>query len=77
MLDWYIPRKLGRAATEAEARRFESLWDDLIAQLADAETGMILRDYHSPNIIWREDRTGSQRLGLGGHSGRAAWAAFL
>jgi N-acetylmuramate 1-kinase len=64
MLDWYVPRKLGRAATKAEARRFGSLWDDLIARLAEAETGMILRDYHSPNIIWREDRTGSQRLGL-------------
>jgi N-acetylmuramate 1-kinase len=64
MLDWYVPRKLGRAASEAEAKRFESLWDDLIVKLADAETGLILRDYHSPNIIWREDRTGSQRLGL-------------
>jgi N-acetylmuramate 1-kinase len=64
MLDWYVPRKLGRAATGAEARRFESLWDDLIARLADAETGMILRDYHSPNIIWREDRQGSGRTGL-------------
>ena len=64
MLDWYVPRKLGHAASGAEAKRFESLWDDLIAQLADAETGMILRDYHSPNIIWREDRTGSKRLGL-------------
>ncbi len=64
MLDWYVPRKLGRAASEAEARRFENLWDGLIAQLADGETGLILRDYHSPNIIWREDRTGSQRLGL-------------
>ena len=64
MLDWYIPRRLGRAASGAEARRFESLWDDLIARLAHAETGMILRDYHSPNIIWRDDRQGSQRLGL-------------
>jgi N-acetylmuramate 1-kinase len=64
MLDWYVPRKLGRAATAAEARRFESLWDDLIARLADAETGMILRDFHSPNIIWREDRQGGDRIGL-------------
>jgi N-acetylmuramate 1-kinase len=64
MLDWYVPRKLGRAASDAEARRFESLWDDLIARLADAETGMILRDYHSPNIIWREDRQGRDRIGL-------------
>jgi N-acetylmuramate 1-kinase len=64
MLDWYVPRKLGRAASEAEARRFESLWDGLITQLGDAETGMILRDYHSPNIIWREDRQGRDRIGL-------------
>jgi N-acetylmuramate 1-kinase len=25
---------------------------------------MILRDYHSPNIIWREDRRGKDRIGL-------------
>ena len=64
MLDWYVPRKLGRTASEAEAKRFESLWYNLIAQLANSETGMILRDYHSPNIIWREEKSGSQRLGL-------------
>jgi N-acetylmuramate 1-kinase len=64
MLDWYVPRKLGRAAPEAEAQRFESLWDGLIGRLAEAETGMILRDYHSPNIIWREDRQGKDRIGL-------------
>ena len=64
MLDWYVPWRLGRAASEAEANRFENLWDDLISRLAGAETGMILRDYHSPNIIWRENRAGIQRLGL-------------
>jgi N-acetylmuramate 1-kinase len=64
MLEWYVPRKLGRAASSAEADRFESLWDDLIGLLARAETGMILRDYHSPNIIWREGKAGSERLGL-------------
>jgi N-acetylmuramate 1-kinase len=64
MLDWYVPRKLGRTASRGETQHFESLWDDLIEKLSEAETGMILRDYHSPNIIWREDRKGSQRLGL-------------
>ena len=64
MLDWYVPRKLGRAASEAEARRFQDLWDELIHQLSSAETGMILRDYHSPNVIWREDRRGKDRIGL-------------
>ena len=64
MLDWYVPRKLGRAASEAEASRFGNLWDDLITQLRGAETGMILRDYHSPNIIWRDDRQSRDRIGL-------------
>jgi N-acetylmuramate 1-kinase len=64
MLDWYVPRKLGRDASEAEAQRFESLWDGLIARLEHAATGMTLRDYHSPNIIWREDRQGKDRIGL-------------
>jgi N-acetylmuramate 1-kinase len=64
MPDWYVPWKLGRAASPDEARRFEHLWDELIARLSDAETGMILRDYHSPNIIWRDDRRGVDRIGL-------------
>jgi N-acetylmuramate 1-kinase len=64
MIEWYVPYRLGRAVSEDESREFDSLWDELIAVLERSETGLILRDYHSPNLIWREDRTGIDRLGL-------------
>lgn len=64
MIEWYVPYRLGRMATPAESQEFDLLWDELIAVLDKSETGLILRDYHSPNIIWRDDRTGVDRLGL-------------
>ncbi len=63
-LDWYIPHALGRAATPAEREIFLAGWDRLIAIVQDAEKSLVLRDYHSPNLIWREDRQGDDRLGL-------------
>jgi N-acetylmuramate 1-kinase len=64
MIEWYVPYRLGRAASEADSQEFNTLWDELIALLERSETGLILRDYHSPNLIWRNDRTGTDRLGL-------------
>lgn len=64
LLDWYFPFLLGRQATAKEAAQFEAAWDDLIKRLSRAETGLVLRDFHSPNIIWREHETGLARLGL-------------
>lgn len=64
MLDWYLPYRLKRKATNAEEARFTALWDELIEFLGSAETGLILRDYHSPNIIWREGESGVAKLGL-------------
>ncbi|MEP3256261.1 MAG: phosphotransferase, partial [Roseibium sp.] len=32
--------------------------------IADAQQGWVLRDYHSPNLLWREDRQGLDRLAL-------------
>jgi N-acetylmuramate 1-kinase len=64
MLEWYVPYRLGRAASDGESRTFDALWDELIAVLGRSETGLILRDYHSPNLIWREEKSGIDRLGL-------------
>ncbi len=63
-LDWYLPYRLGRAANEAERREFIAIWDELFASLDTSAYGLVLRDYHSPNLIWREDRQGHDRLGI-------------
>lgn len=64
MLDWYLPYQLGRAAGQDEEKTFLALWSGLISRLANSQTGLLLRDYHSPNIIWRGEKSGHDRLGL-------------
>ncbi|OLP42592.1 tRNA (adenosine(37)-N6)-threonylcarbamoyltransferase complex ATPase subunit type 1 TsaE [Rhizobium oryziradicis] len=64
LIDWHIPWKLGREATAEERADYLSIWDGLIDQLKTAETSLVLRDFHSPNIIWRGDKTGVDRVGL-------------
>jgi N-acetylmuramate 1-kinase len=63
-LDWYLPYRLGRAATDAERKEFTSIWDALFASLDKSAYGLVLRDYHSPNLIWRENRQAKDRLGI-------------
>lgn len=63
--DWHIPWKRGGAvATDAERQTYLEIWDRLIDELATVEKSIVLRDFHSPNIIWRGDRSGHDRIGL-------------
>jgi tRNA threonylcarbamoyl adenosine modification protein YjeE len=64
LVDWHLPWKSGREATEAERTEYLAIWDRLIDDLDDAETNLLLRDFHSPNIIWRPAEQGLQRIGM-------------
>ena len=64
LTDWYLPWKRGRPASDAERRDYIAIWDALIESLAVAERNLLLRDFHSPNIIWRPDATGTDRVGI-------------
>ncbi|WP_160007490.1 tRNA (adenosine(37)-N6)-threonylcarbamoyltransferase complex ATPase subunit type 1 TsaE [Rhizobium sp. 18055] len=65
LLDWHLPWKRdGASATDGEREDYLSIWDGLIDQLDLAEKNLLLRDFHSPNIIWRETETDIQRVGL-------------
>jgi tRNA threonylcarbamoyl adenosine modification protein YjeE len=64
LLDWYLPWKRGAPANDIERADYLAIWDDLIDQLATAEKSLVLRDLHSPNIIWRGEETGIGRIGL-------------
>ena len=63
-LDWYLPYAKGRDASHAERAEFTAAWDELFATLETARYGLLMRDYHSPNIIWRGERDGFDRLGV-------------
>ena len=64
LIDWYVPNVLGRPASDAERGDFAAAWAALFRRLDVAEKSLVLRDYHSPNLIWRSDRTGPDRIGL-------------
>ena len=64
LTDWYVPEETGRALQDADRAEYRTAWDAAIARLATAEKSIVLRDYHSPNIIWREERSGNDRLGI-------------
>ncbi|MEF2550733.1 tRNA (adenosine(37)-N6)-threonylcarbamoyltransferase complex ATPase subunit type 1 TsaE [Aurantimonas sp. A2-1-M11] len=62
--DWYLPHARQRPATDDETARFAAVWNDLFDTLETAEVSLTLRDFHSPNIIWRPAEAGLGRIGL-------------
>lgn len=64
LIDWYLPYQAGRQASEEERRDFAAAWRGVFAALDEAEKSLVLRDYHSPNIIWRPERSGHDRIGI-------------
>lgn len=63
MLEWYLPDR-NVTVTDALRADFERLWRDLFARLTGVPRTWVLRDFHSPNLIWLEQRLGIARVGL-------------
>ncbi|GAK71519.1 hypothetical protein RRU01S_17_01190 [Agrobacterium rubi TR3 = NBRC 13261] len=64
LLDWYLPHIRGAEIDDSEKQSFFAVWDQLIEKIDDAENGLLLRDFHSPNIIWQAEKTGIDRVGI-------------
>lgn len=65
LIDWYLPWKNnGVQATDDQRASYSRVWDGLIAELGDCERHLLLRDYHSPNLIWQAEEEGLRRVGL-------------
>lgn len=62
--DWYMPHRTGRPADEAPRAAWAVAWGEVFDRLEGGETTLVLRDYHSPNIVWRPQREGRDRIGL-------------
>jgi N-acetylmuramate 1-kinase len=63
LVDWYLPHRGGAASAEARAH-FQSLWRDALRPVLDAPKTWVLRDFHSPNIMWLNEREGIAKVGL-------------
>lgn len=62
---WYWPEVSGGAAMPAEVKAdYDAIWSPLIDRLVADPPGWMLRDYHSPNLLWLPDREGDARVGV-------------
>ncbi|MEW5420451.1 tRNA (adenosine(37)-N6)-threonylcarbamoyltransferase complex ATPase subunit type 1 TsaE [Amorphus sp. 3PC139-8] len=62
--DWFVPHATGAPMPEATREDFLDAWDALWPLVEDAEMGWLLRDFHSPNLMWLAERDGLARIGL-------------
>lgn len=64
LVDWYVPAVTGAPASSELRLGYQRQWDALFTRLSGHETTLMTRDFHSPNIIWRSERQGHDRLGI-------------
>ncbi len=63
LVDWYLPYA-GMRATDDRRAAFVSLWRDALTPALEAPSTWVLRDYHSPNLLWLSDRQDVGRIGV-------------
>jgi tRNA threonylcarbamoyl adenosine modification protein YjeE len=63
LLDWYLPR-LGIDVGEQWRADYVGLWRDALEAALDAPPTWVLRDFHSPNLLWLPDRPDIARIGI-------------
>lgn len=61
--DWYAPYRRTRLAASKQ-HVFANHWSTLFDELKSAESGIILRDVHSPNLMWLPGRAPLENIGL-------------
>jgi N-acetylmuramate 1-kinase len=61
---WYWPERLGAPPSAAVEAEWRAAWNAVLDAMPDDEPTLVLRDYHSPNLIWRPAETGNDRIGI-------------
>jgi tRNA threonylcarbamoyl adenosine modification protein YjeE len=63
MPEWYLPDR-GGTLTESLRGEFVAMWRELLGKPASAQRTWVLRDFHSPNLIWLGERQGIAKVGI-------------
>jgi aminoglycoside/choline kinase family phosphotransferase len=63
LLDWYLVSAKA-VASAAVRKEFLTLWGEALAPAIQAPATWVLRDYHSPNLLWLPKRAGIARIGV-------------
>jgi hypothetical protein len=64
LIDWFWPALHGGDMPAELAEEFRALWRPRLAEAAKSDPGWVLRDYHSPNLIWLPERKGIKKVGI-------------
>jgi tRNA threonylcarbamoyl adenosine modification protein YjeE len=63
LLDWYLP-KLDAKISDNKRDVYLSLWRDALLPTIQGPQTWVMRDYHSPNLMWLPERKGTGQIGL-------------
>jgi aminoglycoside/choline kinase family phosphotransferase len=63
LLQWYFKLETGEPASPELAASFFAAWSPYLDWLDTQPKDLVLRDYHSPNLLLCESRSGLRRLG--------------
>ena len=64
LLDWFWPAARQQQAPLELRGEFLQLWQEALLPVFDGANNWVLRDFHSPNLIWLEQRDGHKKVGL-------------
>ncbi|CCE07158.1 conserved hypothetical protein [Bradyrhizobium sp. STM 3843] len=63
MLEWYLPDRDVQPSDDLRTA-FMTMWRERLAEPLAAKRTWVLRDYHSPNLLWLASREGTARVGV-------------
>lgn len=64
LVDWYAGAVAKAAVASGAKAIFVNLWRQALVEIATTAPTWTLRDYHSPNLLWLENRAGAARVGV-------------
>jgi tRNA threonylcarbamoyl adenosine modification protein YjeE len=64
LIDWFWPLVRKAPAPDPVRTSFEAAWRGVFALTRADRPVWVLRDYHSPNLMWLPEREGIRRVGL-------------
>ena len=64
LMNWFWPLVYSTKAVEERLLEFAAVWKPLLDIVQGDDPVWVLRDYHSPNLIWLSEREGNARVGI-------------
>lgn len=62
---WYLPAFIqDKQRLEIAKEEYQEAWKQVLSHLPELPPVLLLRDYHSPNLMWLSERQGIRKVGL-------------